>query len=60
MRRILTNVIVGRSILLDELIEEEGFEAVFVGGARAARIQGNEGEALCGVYSANEFLTAST
>ena len=56
--KILTNVIVGRSILLDELIEQEGFEAVFVGsGAGLPRFQGIEGEALCGVYSANEFLT---
>lgn len=58
--KILTNVIVGRSILLDELVEDEGFEAVFVGsGAGLPRFQGIEGEALCGVYSANEFLTAS-
>ena len=56
--KILTNVIVGRSILLDELVEDEGFEAVFVGsGAGLPRFQGIEGEALCGVYSANEFLT---
>ncbi len=56
--KILTNVIVGRSILLDELVEQEGFEAVFIGsGAGLPRFQGIEGEALCGVYSANEFLT---
>jgi glutamate synthase (NADPH/NADH) small chain len=56
--KIVTNVIIGRSILLDELIEEEGFEAVFIGsGAGLPRFMGIEGEQLCGVYSANEFLT---
>ncbi len=53
-----TNVVVGRSISLDELMEEEGFDAVFVGsGAGLPNFQNIPGENLCGVYSANEFLT---
>lgn len=51
------NVIVGQSILFDDLFEE-GFEAVFVGsGAGLPKFMGIPGEALNGVYSANEFLT---
>ncbi len=53
-----TNVVVGRSISLDELMEDEGFDAVFVGsGAGLPNFQKIPGENLCGVYSANEFLT---
>lgn len=53
-----TNVVVGRSISLDELLEEEGFDAVFIGsGAGLPNFQKIPGENLCGVYSANEFLT---
>ncbi len=53
----LTNVIVGRSITVDELIEE-GYEAVFVGsGAGLPRFMNIPGEDLNGVYAANEFLT---
>lgn len=53
-----TNVIVGKSITLDELLAEEGYDAAFIGsGAGLPRFQGIPGEDLCGVYSANEFLT---
>lgn len=53
----LTNVIVGRSITVDELMEE-GYEAVFVGsGAGLPRFMNIPGEDLNGVYAANEFLT---
>ncbi len=56
--KIETNTVIGRSITLDELLEEEGFDAVFVGsGAGLPRFQGIPGESLNGVYSANEFLT---
>lgn len=52
-----TNVIVGRSITIDELMEQ-GYEAVFVGsGAGLPRFLNIPGENLLGVYSANEFLT---
>ena len=52
-----TDVIVGKTITVDELFQM-GFEAVFIGsGAGLPRFMGIEGEALCGVYSANEFLT---
>ena len=57
---IVCNVIVGRSITIDELFEEEGFAAVFVGsGAGLPSFLRIEGENLNGVYSANEFLTRS-
>lgn len=53
----VTNVIVGRSITIDEL-QNEGYEAIFVGsGAGLPRFQGIPGENLNGVYAANEFLT---
>ena len=53
----VTNVIVGRSITIDEL-QAEGYEAIFVGsGAGLPRFQGIPGENLNGVYAANEFLT---
>jgi glutamate synthase (NADPH/NADH) small chain len=55
-----TNVIVGKSITIDELMEEEGFEAVFIGsGAGLPRFMGIPGEQANGVFSANEFLTRS-
>lgn len=55
--KFVTNVIVGRSITIDEL-QEEGYEAIFVGsGAGLPRFQGIPGESLNGVYAANEFLT---
>ena len=55
---IVKNVVVGKSVTLDELLAEEGFAAAFIGsGAGLPRFQGISGEQLCGVYSANEFLT---
>lgn len=56
--KILTDVVVGRSITIDELMKEQGFEACFVGtGAGLPRFLGIPGENANGVYSANEFLT---
>ena len=56
--KIETNVVVGKSVTLNELLTDEGFSAAFVGsGAGLPRFQGIEGEQLSGVYSANEFLT---
>ena len=56
---IQTNVVVGKSLTVDELFDE-GYEAVFIGsGAGLPRFMGIEGESLKGVYSANEFLTRS-
>lgn len=54
---IQTNVVIGKTITVDELLED-GFEAVFIGsGAGLPRFMGIKGESLKGVYSANEFLT---
>lgn len=54
---IITNVVIGKTVTVDELFEE-GYEAVFVGsGAGLPRFMGIRGESLKGVYSANEFLT---
>ena len=56
--KIETNVVIGRSITIDELMEEMGFEAVFIGsGAGLPMFMHIPGENLKGVYSANEFLT---
>ena len=56
--KIETDVVVGRTITVDSLLDEEGFEAVFIGsGAGLPRFMGIEGENLNGVLSANEFLT---
>ena len=56
---IKTNMIIGKTLTIDELFEE-GYEAVFVGsGAGLPRFMGIPGESLKGVYSANEFLTRS-
>ena len=56
--KIETDVIVGRTVTIDALMEEEGFEAVFVGtGAGLPRFMNIPGENLNGVFSANEFLT---
>ncbi len=53
----ITNAVVGRSVTVDELLAE-GYDAVFVGsGAGLPNFQRIPGESLCGVYSANEFLT---
>lgn len=55
--KIETNVIIGKTITIDELFED-GFEAVYVaGGAGLPRFMNIKGETLCGVYSANEYLT---
>ncbi|MCR5007195.1 MAG: NADPH-dependent glutamate synthase [Oribacterium sp.] len=56
--KIDTNVIVGRSLTIDELLNEEGFDAVFIGsGAGLPKFMNIPGETANGVYSANEFLT---
>ncbi|MGI5888351.1 MAG: NADPH-dependent glutamate synthase [Oscillospiraceae bacterium] len=56
--KIVTDVIIGRSITIDELFDEQGFSAVFIGsGAGLPRFMGIPGEIADGVYSANEFLT---
>ncbi len=53
-----TNVIVGRTVTINQLMEEEDFEAVFIGsGAGLPMFMGIPGENLNGVFSANEFLT---
>lgn len=53
-----TDVIVGRTLTVDDLLDREGYDAVFVGsGAGLPRFMGIEGENLNGVFSANEFLT---
>lgn len=55
-----TNVVIGRSVTIDQLIEEEGFEAVFIGsGAGLPKFMGIPGENANGVFSANEYLTRS-
>ncbi len=56
--RIETNMVIGRVLSVDELLDEGGFEAVFIGtGAGLPRFMNIPGENLNGVYSANEFLT---
>lgn len=56
--KIETNMVIGKVLSVDELMEEKGFEAVFVGsGAGLPNFMNIEGEELLGVYSANEFLT---
>jgi len=53
-----TNVVVGKSVTIDELMKDEDYDAVFVAtGAGLPRFLGIPGEHLNGVYSANEFLT---
>lgn len=53
-----TNVVIGKTISIDELMNEQGFESVFIGsGAGLPRFMNIPGEHLNGVYSANEFLT---
>ena len=53
-----TDVIVGHTMTIDDLLDREGYDAVFVGsGAGLPRFMGIEGENLNGVFSANEFLT---
>lgn len=56
--KIETNMLIGKTILIDELINEYGYDAVFVGsGAGLPKFMNIPGENLKGVYSANEFLT---
>ena len=56
--KIAVNTVVGKTLSIEELMEEEGFEAVFIGsGAGLPRFMRIPGENLKGVYSANEFLT---
>ena len=58
--KIETNVVIGKSMTIDQLIEEEGFDAVFIGsGAGLPRFMGIPGENANGVFSANEYLTRS-
>ncbi len=58
--KIETNVIIGKSVTIDELISEEGFDAVFIGsGAGLPKFMGIPGETASGVFSANEYLTRS-
>ncbi len=56
--RFEVNVVIGKTITIDELLGEEGFDAVFIAtGAGLPKFMGIPGEHLAGVYSANEFLT---
>ncbi|MBO5056437.1 MAG: NADPH-dependent glutamate synthase [Lachnospiraceae bacterium] len=58
--KIETNVVVGKSVTIDELMDEEGFDAVFIGsGAGLPKFMGIPGEQSNGVFSANEYLTRS-
>ncbi|MBO4980686.1 MAG: NADPH-dependent glutamate synthase [Lachnospiraceae bacterium] len=58
--KIETNVVIGKSVTIDELMEEEGFAAVFIGsGAGLPKFIGIPGENANGVFSANEYLTRS-
>ena len=56
--KFVLNTVVGKTVTIEELMGEEGFEAVFIGsGAGLPRFMGIPGENLKGVYSANEYLT---
>ncbi len=58
--KIETNVVVGKAVTIDELMDEEGFDAVFIGsGAGLPKFMGIPGEQANGVFSANEYLTRS-
>ncbi len=58
--KIETNVVIGKSVTIDELMQEEGFDAVFIGsGAGLPKFMGIPGENANGVFSANEYLTRS-
>lgn len=58
--KIETNVVIGKSTTIDELLTEEGFDAVFIGsGAGLPKFMGIPGENANGVFSANEYLTRS-
>ncbi len=55
-----TNIVIGKTLTIDELFEKKGFEAAFIGsGAGLPNFMGIPGESLKGVYSANEYLTRS-
>ena len=56
--KIETNVIIGKSVTIDQLLDEEGFKAIFIGsGAGLPKFMGIPGENANGVFSANEYLT---
>lgn len=56
--RVMTNMVIGKVFSIDELLEQQEFDAVFIGtGAGLPRFMNIPGENLAGVYSANEFLT---
>lgn len=58
--KVETNVVIGKATTIDELLEEEGFDAVFIGsGAGLPMFMGIPGENANGVFSANEYLTRS-
>jgi len=58
--KIETNTVVGKSVTIDELLSEEGFDAIFIGsGAGLPKFMGIPGENANGVFSANEYLTRS-
>ncbi len=58
--KIETDVVIGKSTTIEELMEEEGFDAVYIGsGAGLPKFMNIEGEQLNGVFSANEYLTRS-
>jgi glutamate synthase (NADPH/NADH) small chain len=58
--KIELNVVVGKTVTVDELFEEEGYDAAFLGvGAGFPTFMNLPGENLCGIYSANEYLTRS-
>lgn len=58
--KIETNVVIGKSVTIDQLMEEEGFDAIFIGsGAGLPKFMGIPGENANGVFSANEYLTRS-
>lgn len=58
--KIETNVVIGKAVTIDELMDEEGFSAVFIGsGAGLPKFMGIPGENANGVFSANEYLTRS-
>ncbi|MCR5501521.1 MAG: NADPH-dependent glutamate synthase [Lachnospiraceae bacterium] len=58
--KIETNTVVGKSVTIDSLLEDEGFDAVFIGsGAGLPKFMGIPGEQANGVFSANEYLTRS-
>lgn len=57
---VVTNAVIGKTLTIDELFDEMGFEAIFVGsGAGLPNFMNIPGESLRGVYSANEYLTRS-